>query len=152
MLTGSDNNCFAIPEFPKYENIFLRRNDSITILCPFQYSADESCIVTSIWTDLTGYRDLTIPGDDFEVNMDDKHAWISFRSDADIKNGTRFDLNFVFDCSSFSNYSQGQHIPQHGFYYFGQVPFTLILEYKIGAYIFKVRLNLWTIFTFLRPY
>ena len=123
----------SVEEFSDSENILLQQNDSITIKCSFQYSADESCIVTPIWTDLTGYRDLTIPDDDFEVNMDDKHAWIHFKPGADVRNGTHFSLSFAFKCSSFKNNSQDKLVEaKHNF---GRVPFTILSEGTIKPII-----------------
>ena len=126
-LTDAHDMCSSEPEFPYSKDILLKQNDPVTIKCSFQYSADESCIVTPIWTDLTRYRNLTIPGDDFEVNMDDKHAWIHFKPGADLTNGTRFNLSFAFNCS-FSNKTQDKHIRRQGRYDFGHVPFTIFVE------------------------
>ena len=126
-LKGDNNNCSIEPEFTDSENILLKQNDSVAIKCSFQYSADESCIVTPIWTDLTGYRNLAIPGDDFEVNMDDKHAWIHFKPDPDLRNGTRFNLSFSFNCS-FTNISDNNQSGQRGRYDFGLIPIKLFIE------------------------
>ena len=132
-MTGENNTCSIEPKFLDNENIPLKQNDSFIIKCFLQYSADESCIVTPIWTDLTGYRNLTIPGDDFEVNMDDKHAWIHFKPGANLTNGTQFNLSFAFNCLSFSNDSQNKHSIQYSKYDFGQVPFKLFVEAKKGS-------------------
>ena len=117
--------CSSDSEFPYSKDIHVKQNDSVTITCSFQYSADESCIVTPIWTDLTGYRDLKISDDDFEVNMDDKHACIHFKHSADLRNGTNFfsNLSFAFNCS-FLN--QEKLIR----YDFGQIHFTIFTDDK----------------------
>ena len=127
-LTDAHDMCSSEPEFPYSKDIHVKQNDSVTITCSFQYSADESCIVTPIWTDLTGYRDLTIPGDDFEVNMDDKHAWIHFKPGANVTNGTRFNLSFSFNC--FTNISNNNQSGQRGRYDFGLIPFKLFIDGK----------------------
>ena len=118
------NGCSLKPEPHTSGITFFKRNDSVTIKCSFQYSAYESCNVTPIWTDLTGYRDLTIPGDDFEVSMDDKHAWIHFRPGADMRIETYLNLSIAFSCSSLPH---NNHIQ----YEFGQIPFTI---YKSKLY------------------
>ena len=110
--------------------IFIKQSDPVSIKCYLKYSSDESCIATSIWTDLTRYRNLTIPGDDFEVDMDDNHAWLYFSPGADVENGTHFNLSFAFNCSSFSNNSLDAR--QQGRYDFGHVPFVIFYEENIS--------------------